>query len=163
MQNHRKKLNESKNIMEFLYPHYEWDIQGGFGYTQDDAVIIGESIRDYVGFEYYFIQRRTATECVALLDNQHKLANLSFKTLGQSLVRGDNGKSFDVINMLVRATPQIEFEKYGVDLCDFPSLYELQESGKVSIVEFKVVCWFDITYHLRLESGEEGVVAQFIP
>lgn len=136
-----------KSLMESVFPEIPWDISGGFGRTQQEAVVLGKSIFNFVSFEYHFLEYRTYVEYIVLQEPQDKLAGFRFQRAGQELYHDDKGRHYDKITMSVSATPQVEFEKLGVDMMNLPTLYELQDSNKVSVVNFDVVCWFDITNH----------------
>ena len=76
-----------------------------------------------------------------------------FKKIKQELQHDNKVRHYDKIIVSVSATPQVEFEKLGVDMMNLPMLYELQDSNKVSVVSFEVVCWFDITNHFGRDNS----------
>ncbi|MGX3098542.1 hypothetical protein [Helicobacter sp. 23-1046] len=150
----QRRLLDVKIVMEYYFPNvdWNWDIFGGFGHTQQESVVLGESISDFIEFERCFLEYRTYLEYMVLQEPQDKLAGFRFKKTKQELQHDNKVRHYDKIIVSVSATPQVEFEKLGVDMMNLPMLYELQDSNKVSVVNFEVVCWFDITNHFGRES-----------
>lgn len=151
-----KKLVTSESPKEVLsvnFPRHQWPISGGWGYTEEDAVVIELDKTDQgVGFEYEFVQFRTYLESIVLQPEGQKLAKIQFKLDRQYLVCGKNGKFYDKVVSDVTAFLESDFEMLRLDwmnhnsYSDDPEGFQKHlELAKSKEIKFKVTTWFDIT------------------
>lgn len=142
-----------KQILTADYPECKWPISGGWGYSMDDAVVVelGDELSG-VDIEYVFLRARTFEEAVKFRPQGQQLGGFQFETKMQSLLNGDNGKSYDLIVMSVTALLQSDFE-YLRNEWKSHNAYKDDEVGKAMFLQlfeskkirYEVGCFFDIT------------------
>lgn len=150
-----KKLQTRESARQILsedFPRHEWPISGGWGYTQEDAVVLEvDNEGDGVALEYKFLQYRSFEEGIIFRPKGYGLAGFRFKMGIQALYEKD-GKSYDKITMTVSAYTEEDFEflkndiegnnGYINDPDGFKRHQELAQSKRIS---YEVTGWFDIT------------------
>lgn len=148
------KAKESpKQILSEDFSKHQWPISGGWGYSQQDAVVIelGNSIEG-VNFEYKFLEYRTYEEAIIFRPKGQRLAGIHLETIGQSLVCGQDGKKYDNVEMKVSAFLESDFEYLKNDWEQHDG-YAADEEGKLrhlqlaesKRIEYKITGWFDIS------------------
>ncbi len=142
----------ARQILSEDFPRHEWPISGGWGYTQDDAVVLEvDNEGDGVALEYKFLQYRSFEEGIVFRPKGYRLAGFRFAMRNQALCKKD-GKSYDRIIMTVSAYTEEDFEflkndfegndGYINDPDGFKRHQELAQSKRIS---YEVTGWFDIT------------------
>ena len=142
-----------KQILSEDFPKHRWPISGGWGYTQDDAVVIElDSSWEGVSFEYKYLEYRTYEEAIIFRPKGQQLAGFRFEKDMQSLVGGSDGKSYDRVTIKVTAYTEEDFAYLKYDW-ESHNAYEDDEEGKQKHLEladskkiqYEVCGWFDIT------------------
>ena len=137
----------------------ELPIGGGWGYSQEDAVIIDKNDPvvpsgmpfDGVEIEYVFVEKRIYEELIIFGPKQERFAGIKCNLLKQRLTE-HKGKSYDVLSCEVTALPIKDWEElkaewhgpggYGSPGFDADAHLEKAEARKVRYV---TDYWFDIT------------------
>lgn len=150
-----KKLRTRESARQILsedFPKHEWPISGGWGYTQDDAVILEvNNGGDGVGLEYKFLEYRSYEEGIIFRPKGSQLAGFRFKMKNQALCEKD-GKHYDMITMIVSAYTEDDFqflkddyEKHGRYQNDIEGFQRHQELAQSKIISYEITGWFDTT------------------
>ena len=108
-----------REIMFDIY-HYlgELPIDGGWGYTQDDAVIIDMNDPivdrnipfDGIGMEYVFAKHRTYLELITVREKEDRFSDIQFETIRQEFIHGDNGEKFDRLLLKISALRSQDYQ-----------------------------------------------------
>ena len=138
----------------------ELPIRGGWGYSEQDAVVIdrddpivpSDQPFDGVGIEYVFVEKRIYEELIISRPIGHKHLGVRWTKIGQRLVSGDDGRKFDVLRFDVTAFPETEWDALkgewegsgGGRSPDFDlEAHELKRQA--AQVHYIAEYWFDIT------------------
>lgn len=142
-----------KQILSEDFPKHEWPFSGGWGYTQDDAVIIElDNSWDGVSFEYKYLEYRTYEEAIIFRPKGQQLTGFRFEKGMQSLVGGADGKSYDRVTVKVTAYTEEDFAFLKHDWESHNGFAD-DEAGKTKhlqlaeskAIKYKVTGWFDIS------------------
>ena len=142
-----------RQILSEDFPKHEWPISGGWGYTQQNAVVIDfDNEYDGVRLEYKFLEYRSYEEAIIFRPKGQQLAGFRFDRELQSLVNGQDGKSYDHITMKVTAFSEEDFSYLKNDW-ESHNAYMDDEEGKMKHlrladskkIQYEVSGWFDIT------------------
>jgi len=138
------------------YPSHEWPISGGWGYTQDEAVVI-ETDNGQLGvsLEYRFLEYRTYEEMIVFRPKEDRYAGFRFEREMQFLVssgEAPNERQFDNVIMKVTCFKEADWNMlredwkahngYAGDEEGRKAHMQLHESKKIT---FNITGWFDIT------------------
>ena len=143
-----------RQILSEHFPDHQWPISGGWGYDQEDAVVIEvENGWEGVHLEYEFLKFRTYEEAIFSRHKGKRLAVISVERDMQSLVTGSNGKNYDKITMIVTAFIESDLEFLKKDWEEH-NAYEGDEEGKQNHlrlreskkIQYEVTGWFDISH-----------------
>ena len=75
-----------KLILQDVFPNVQWNISGGWGYSQDEATIIQiDDTYKGIEMEYAFLQGRTYLEAIAFMPEEQRFAGIEFEKTSQSL------------------------------------------------------------------------------
>lgn len=137
----------------------ELPINGGWGYTKDDAVVIDKEDPvvlkgipfDGVGIEYIFVEERIYEELIRYESEDGKYSVIEWHIIGQSLIFDDERK-YDVLSYEVTAIPESDWDTLKTE---WESNTELQGSdsemrahikkNNIKKITYSTECWFDIT------------------
>lgn len=142
-----------KLILQDVFPSVQWNISGGWGYSQDEATIIQIDNTDKgIEMEYAFLQGRTYLEAIAFMPEEQRFAGIEFEKTGQSLFHDKDGKPYDVIKMKVIAFKESDYEFLKNDW-ETHNAYEGDEVGmqkhnslrNSKQIEYEITGWFDIS------------------
>ena len=142
-----------KQILSEDFPKHDWPISGGWGYTQENAVVVeADNEFDGVGLEYKFLEYRSYEEAIIFRPKGSRLAGFRFERVMQSLIHGDDGRSYDRVIMKVIAFNEADFDYLKNDW-ESHNAYDGDEDGKQKHLEladskkiqYEVCGWFDIT------------------
>lgn len=142
-----------RQILSEDFPKHEWPISGGWGYTQQNAVVIDvDNEYDGVRLEYKFLEYRSYEEAIIFRPKGQQLAGFRFDREIQSLVNGQDGKSYDHITMKVTAFTEEDFSYLKNDW-ESHNAYMDDEEGKMKHlqladskkIQYEVSGWFDIS------------------
>lgn len=142
-----------KQILSEDFPKHQWPISGGWGYSQEDAVVIElENSWDGVSFEYKYLEYRTYEEAIIFRPKGQQLAGFRFEKDMQSLMNGSNGKSYDRVTVKVSAYTEEDFAYLKNDW-ESHNGYKDDEAGKAihlqiaesKSIKYEVTGWFDIS------------------
>ncbi len=112
---------------------YELPIDGGWGYTKEDAVILhkdcsNNNFKNWVEIEYVFFEKRCLEELVIYRPVDDNYSHIRTEMIQQSLVE-DNGRYYDELLFEVTASP------------DFNECYRDTQQDD-SLVCYRTECWF---------------------
>lgn len=108
------------------------DICGGWGYTQQEAVVIGKSIQNIIEVEDWFLGMRLSTEY---------LVRARFKRVKEEFYH-NMGRHYHKTTIFIRfSRPLID------DMRSREEIWKSEDSGCIKTINFEAVCWFDITNH----------------
>lgn len=138
------------------FSSHEWPISGGWGYTQDEAVVIEtENGSLGVSLEYKFLEYRTYEEMIVFRPEEDRFAGFRFERKMQFLVssgEGSNERQFDQVIMKVTCFKEKDLEMIREDLKAHNGYVgdeegrkahmQLRESKKIT---YDITGWFDIT------------------
>ncbi|MGX2984454.1 hypothetical protein ACWIWK_03125 [Helicobacter sp. 23-1048] len=116
------------------YLSSEGDIYGGWGYTQQEAVVLGKSIQDIIEVEDWFLAVRILEEGIP---------GAEFKRVKEEFYH-NKGRHYHKITIFIRFLPpwtRID------DMRSREEIQKLVDSGNIKTINFEAVCWFDITNH----------------
>lgn len=143
-------------IFKGTYP--ELPIRGGWGYSQKDAVIIdrnhpaAERPFHGVGVEYLFAQLRMYLELITVKPDGQTHAQCKYQVRKQSLVRGKEGKVFDVLHCDITALPEADFRALKAEWegpGGISSLYFDEDAHNrkrdAAMVHYQRDYWFEIS------------------
>ena len=142
-----------KQILSEDFPKRQWPISGGWGYSQENAVVVEvENSWDGVSFEYKYLEYRTYEDAIIFRPKGQQLAGFRFEKEKQSLVHGSDGKSYDRVTVKVSAYTEEDFAYFKNDW-DSHNGYENDEAGKArhlqiaesKVIKYDVTRWFDIS------------------
>jgi len=137
----------------------ELPIRGGWGYNQEDAVIIDKNDPvvpsgvpfDGVGIEYVFVEKRIYEELIIFRPKHERCSGIKWKLLKQRLFE-NGGRSYDVLAFEVTAFLAKDFEElkaewegpngHGSSGFDVDAHMKKAEARKLRYV---TEYWFDIT------------------
>lgn len=134
-------------------------VRGGWGYTQESAVIIdrNDPIVDQqepfngVAIEHVFVEKRIYEELIVQRPEEDRFSGISWELQKQILVTEDNRK-FDVLEFEVTAFRDADWERLKADW-EGPSGFqspEFDEAAHFSLretlqIRYVATFWFDIT------------------
>lgn len=142
-----------KQIMDEDFKSHNWPMSGGWGYTQQEAVIINlDRTAEGIDFEHQFIEYRNYEELIIFRLLEERCAGIRWTEKRQSLVCGDNGKKYDVIHFSVSAFRESDWELLAREWNENGFFAEDPE-GRVKHllkreslkITYESECWFDIT------------------
>jgi len=137
----------------------ELPIQGGWGYTKEDACIIDKNDPyvdpelpfDGVGMEYIFVQKRIYEEMIIFQPEGNKFSGIRWNLQNQQLIQDEN-QFFDQLIFEITAFPDQNWEELRIEW-EGPQghssenfdaeAYERKRQGKM--VRLVREFWFDIT------------------
>lgn len=145
-----------KQILTEDFNNLEWPISGGWGYTQEDAVIIdADNSSSAISVENRFIEYKTYEELIIFRPKGQKFRGVKIDMRRQYLVRDDQGRSYDKIEYSVTALPEADFAALKADaesINELPDPLERMKRFEANmkardekLVTFETECWFDIT------------------
>ncbi len=137
----------------------ELPIQGGWGYTLEDAVIIDKNDPivskvlpfDGLGIEYVFVEKRIYEELIIFRDINERYSGIEWNLLEQSL-KHHNNRVYDKLIFEVTALPDQDWEELkaewespdGFGTPDFDEdSHNLKRDSRT--IRFIAEYWFDIT------------------
>jgi len=138
------------------YPSRDWPISGGWGYTQEDAVVIEtENGQLGVTLEYEFLKYRTYEEMIVFRPKEDRFAGFRFEKYMQFLVssgEGSNERHFDNVIIKVTCFKEKDFNMLRENWIAHNG-YVGDEEGKKAhmqlheskMITFEIIGWFDIT------------------
>lgn len=140
-------------ILSEDFPKHNWPISGGWGYTQEDAVVIEvDNSWDGVNLEYKYLEYRSYEEAIIFRPKGSQLAGFRFERGNQALIHGNDGKSYDMVTMTVLAFTEGDFNLLKNDFethhgyqDDAEGLKRHMELAESKRIRYEVVGWFDIT------------------
>ncbi len=153
--------NESpREILAHDFPSLgELPIQGGWGYTRDDAVIIDKNDPvvskglpfDGVSIEYAFVEPRAYEELIIFRPENDRYSRINTNTLGQKLT-SHNNRHYDVLTFEVTALPDKDWEELKAEW-EGPNGYTSHEfdlkahknKRDAPTIRYVTEYWFDIT------------------
>lgn len=147
-----KKLPPRK-ILPDVFPNIPWKIGGGWGYVQEDAVVINaDNSFDGIQMENAFLQCRTYLEAFFSMPQEHRFAGFEFEKIKQSLCNDKKGKRYDLIIMKVTAFKESDYTFLKNDW-ESHNAYEGDEIGMQNhlslrdskLIEYEITGWFDIS------------------
>lgn len=149
---HLRTHESPRRILEEDFPKHKWPISGGWGYDENDPVIIElDSELSGVPFEQKFIEYRTYEELVIFRPRGKGFAGISVKAGLQSLLHVD-GKQYDVVEYTVTAWPEDvfkqlknDFESHNRYVDDKPALEKYLEHAASLQITYKTKGCFDIS------------------
>ena len=156
-----KKINIQPSLKEvcasYTFPKEEMPINGGWGFTKEDTIIIDkndsvvsqEEVFDGVGLEYSIVTKRIDLEFTYLQKDSASYRDVKWKLIQQEALT-DKGRIFDKLTIKITALPfeawksrKIEWKENGYKP-DFD-----KEWFKAKTLELTQYCyrefWFDIT------------------
>ena len=151
-----RKLITYESPMQILtedFPKHQWPISGGWGYSQDDAVVIETKTESIgVSLEYKFLEYRTYEEAIIFRPEGQQLAGIQFKCGDQSTILGQDGKCYDRISMEVTAYTEDDYNYLKADWVSH-NAYEGDDIGKQKHLQladskkivYEITGWFDIS------------------
>ena len=137
----------------------ELPIRGGWGYSQEDAVIIDKNDPvvpsgipfDGVEIEYIFVEKRIYEELIIFRPPEERFAGIKWNLLKQRLTE-HNGRSYDLLTFEVTALPGKDCEElkgewegpngYGSSGFDVDAHFSKRDAKAIRYV---TEYWFDIT------------------
>ncbi|TGY63910.1 hypothetical protein [Parabacteroides distasonis] len=146
----------ARQILSEDFPKHTWPISGGWGYTQEDAVVLEvDNEGDGVALEYKFLEYRSYEEGIIFRPKGYKLEGFRFK-MGKQALYKKNGKSYDWVTMTVSAYTEEDFKLLKNDfegnngyINDPGGLKRPQELSQSKRISYEVTGWFDITRFSR--------------
>lgn len=134
------------------FPKHQWPISGGWGYSQENAVVL-ELDNEFSGvmFEQKFVEYRTYEELIVFRPKAERYAGIRIKKGLQALSHA-NGKSYDMVEYEVTAYRESDYEMLKADW-EKHNAYEGDEEGRARHlaladslrISYNTVGWFDIT------------------
>jgi len=133
-------------------------IRGGWGYSKEDAVVIDTTHPaaahwqpfQGVRIEHAFAQLRMYEELIGIRPEGSQHAGCEKRPLEQMLVRGDEGKLYDVLRFEIKALPLDVWERLkaeweaGVDSPGFDRA-EHECRREAAMVRYVGEYWFEIS------------------
>lgn len=158
------RLSSRETPRQLLHAHFksipELPIRGGWGYDEDDAVIIDRNDPivprnrpfDGVGIEHVFVEKRIYEELIIFRKRGDAFAGIKWKLIQQGLAGGDGGRRFDVLKFDVTALPEAKWNALkaawegpaGFGSADF-DVEAHRERHEAATVHYVAEYWFDIT------------------
>lgn len=151
----------------------DFPVAGGWGYTQEDACVFdfGDEYAEFppatrrsmmesdsISLENLFIERRVYEEIIyAPISGTPDLHCLKIKKMGQSLINGENGHTYEKIDYQVSGFLLEDFKFLCAEyerckaMNDMEGLRRHQEMVNKRIVVYDTVCWFDISCNCGME------------
>lgn len=142
-----------KQILSEDFPRHQWPISGGWGYTEEDAVVIeAQNESEGIGLEYKFLEYRSYEEGIIFRPKGQQLAGFRFSRVSQSLCSGKNGRHYDKVVVKVSAYKEEDFDQLRNEWIsnkgfadDEQGLLAHIEKADSLMITYEVVGWFDIT------------------
>lgn len=146
-------------------------IRGGWGYSKEDAVVIDKSHPAAANFqpfngveiEHLFIQLRLWEELIGIRPPGQQHLGCKFKLIKQSLVGGDHGKMYDVIECDITALPDHVWEALkaewegpqGFGSQDFDEESHLRRR-EAATVQYVGEYWFEISSFFGKDNDDDS-------
>jgi hypothetical protein len=162
------------NPRQFIKESFELDlpIQGGWGYSKDDCVVIdmndsteNEAVPfNGIRIEKVFVEKRIYTELIVLAQDEDILIGIEWDLQAQKLWK-DDGKSFEILTYMVSGFHkndwiQLKAEYEAIKGVGLTSL--AKEAYRCKRNDLMVRCiqefWFDITSFFNHENIETNVI-----
>lgn len=137
----------------------ELPIQGGWGYSREDAVIINKDDPvvekglpfDGVSIEYIFVEKRIYEELIIFRPENKRYSGIRWNLIKQQLT-SHNDKSYDVLYFAVTAIPHSDWEALKSEWesnngfqSSKAKLKLHMEKQDSKIILYQTEYWFDIT------------------
>lgn len=147
---------KASEVLAMYYPDKKWPIEGGWGHSMDDAVIINmDNSREGVKFEYEYMEAISSIIYAVLKPETEAMEVMSVRLKKQLLILGQDaheGHSYDKMEVEISGLIPSDLEMLRKDFADHNE-YEGDEEGKKKFDELylsklkKVPAefWFDIT------------------
>lgn len=140
-------------ILSEHFSNHNWPINGGWGYSKEDAVVLEvDNSRKGINLEYRYLEYRTYEEAIIFRPKGQKLAGFRFERISQRLEGGEGGKHYDVITMKVSAYKEEDFKSLKEDWESNNGFQDDPLKGmehimlaKSKLIEYEIIGWFDIT------------------
>lgn len=158
-----KPLRTRESPRQLFVQHFksidELPIRGGWGYSQEDAVVIDrddpivprDQPFDGVGIEYVFVEKRLYEELIIFQPKGHKFSGIRWELADQRTV-SEQGRKYDVLRFDVTALPDADWDALkaeweGPDGFESPDFdHEAhQRKREAALVHYVAEYWFDIT------------------
>ena len=154
-------VESARNILaaDFKSLGGELPIRGGWGYSQEDTVIIDKNDPivpsgipfDGVEIEYIFVEKRIYKELIIFRPPEERFAGIKWKLLKQRSTEHKQ-RSYDVLSFEVTALPSKDFEElkaewegpdgYGSPGFDVDAHFSKRDAKTIRYV---AEYWFDVT------------------
>lgn len=150
------KSYKASEVLAMYYPDKKWPIEGGWGHSMDDAVIIKmDNSQDGVRFEYEYMKAISSIIYAVLKPESEAMEVMNVRLKKQLLILGQDaheGHSYDKMEVEISGLIPSDLEMLRKDFADH-NKYEGDEEGKKKFDELylsklkKVPAefWFDIT------------------
>ena len=150
------KSYKASEVLAMYYPDKKWPIEGGWGHSMDDAVIINmDNSREGVKFEYEYMEAISSIIYAVLKPETEAMKVMNVRLKKQLLILGQDaheGHSYDKMEVEISGLIPSDLEMLRKDFADHNE-YEGDEEGKKKFDELylsklkKVPAefWFDIT------------------
>ncbi len=168
--------NSPREIMYDIYSYLgELPINGGWGYSQEDAVVIdmNDPIVDKnipfngIDLEYVFAKHRTYLELITARAEDDRFSNMQFETIRQEMLHGENGKIYDKLILRVSALRQQDYKELKEvwesnienDAFDQDAHWERDEKLRIHIERefwFEISSFYGQNFFILDESNENG-------
>lgn len=135
-------------------------IRGGWGYSKEDAVVIDRAHPAAANFQPFngveveriFIQLRLWEELIGIRPEGRQHSGCQFKLIKQSLVSGENGKRYDLMECDITALPDHVFEELKAEW-EGPNGFRSQDFDEddhlrrrdAAMVHYVGQYWFEIS------------------
>ena len=141
------------DLLKMDFPNHDWNISGGWGYTQETAVVIEEDTYMHgLSMEGLFVRYRTYEELIVFQPDGQKFSGIEWKEGNQSLHEGPDGRKYDRIEYLVTAFTDNDWEMLKNDWESHDAYMEDPEGREAHIrlrrskqIGFITICWFDVS------------------
>ena len=141
------------DVLKMDFPDHGWKISGGWGYTRETAVVIeDESYSRGLSMETMFVHYRTYEELIVFQEKDRMFSGIEWKVMRQCLCDGPEGKNYDIIEYLVTAFMDSdwemlkdEWESHKGYLDDPEGLAAHEALRRSKQIGFLTICWFDIS------------------
>lgn len=158
------RIWSKESSREILAAHFkslrgELPIQGGWGYTLQDAVVIDKNDHvvpkgipfNAVQIEYIFVEKRIYEELIIFPPENDRFSGITWKLIEQRLTR-DAGRSYNVLRFEVSAFPDKDWEELKAEW-EGPRGYRsigFDVDAHMKKRDSRAICyvteyWFDIT------------------
>ena len=144
-----------RQILEEDYPKHSWPVRGGWGYDENEMVVIElDNEADGVALERQFIKYRTYEELIVFRPENRRMAGICAKK-GKQVLMSINGKDCDKISYTVTAYRENDFNRLKADWEAHNGYADDEEGLKKHLawresikISYETVCYFDISAFL---------------